>query len=259
MRNQERRQYPSDLTDHQWEAIKELIPKARSGGRKRSTCVRHVLNAIFYLNRTGCTWRSLPADFPPWKTVYYYFSKWQEMNVWRSINDFLVREVRKKAGKNEAPSVLIIDSQTAKAHYGENRGYDGFKRMRGRKRQIIVDTLGMVHGIRVHAADLEDRRQGLELIKTYKPKRRLEMIFADRAYNGCFIDQVFLKFRFWSTIVVNGKAGNLKPTRWIVERTFAWFNHYRRLSRDYERKIENSESMIYLAMTQLMLRRLCFH
>jgi putative transposase len=219
--------------------------------------MRRVIEAIFYLNRSGCAWRYLPSEYPPWKTVYDYFNKWQQTDVWRRINDFLVKEVRKSIGKNEAPSVVMIDSQTAKAHYGENRGYDGYKRMRGRKRQVLVDTLGLIHGVHVHAGDLQDRREGMKLMENFKPQKKLEMIFADRGYNGCFVDQMFLRFKVWTTIQVPKNDGSAQPKRWIVERTFAWFNQYRRLSRDYEKKIRNSESMIYLAMIQLMLRRLC--
>jgi putative transposase len=250
------RRYLSDLTEHQWELIKELIPEARSGGRPRTTCIRSVVDAIFYLNRSGCAWRYLPREYPPWKTVYDYFNKWQKINVWIRINDLLVKKIRVNDGREEFPSVYAIDSQTTKAHYGELRGYDGYKKMRGRKRQVLVDTLGLVHGVRIHAANLEDRRQGAELMETFEPKRRISKVIADRAYNGYFIDMVFSKFRIWTQINLNKNKDNLRPTRWVVERTFAWFNHYRRLSRDYERKTKNSESMIYLAMIQLMLRRL---
>ncbi len=247
--------YPSDLTEHQWECIKGLIPDARSGGRPRTTCVRNILNAVFYVNRTGCPWRHLPRDFPPWKTVYDYFNKWQQMYLWKKINDILVKQVRLACDKKEFPSCLIIDSQTAKAHYGGHRGYDGYKKMRGRKRQILVDTLGLIHGVHIHAADLSDTKEGRRVITEFEPKRKVELLLADKGYRGTFADMVFLKFGLWTSIIGSKESGNLKPKRWIVERTFAWFNFFRRLSRDYERNAKNSEAMIYVSMIQLMLRR----
>ena len=276
--NQLGRSYPSDLTNQQWDVIKDLIPPARRGGRKRTADVRKVLDAVFYLNRTGCGWRYLPENFPPWRTVYEYFSKWRSTRVLEVICEELSKIARKQSGKEEIPSVLIIDSQSAKAQFGESRGYDGFKKVRGRKRHIIVDTLGIVHGIRISPANVGDVNEGIELLRARKPfldQRGLRAIYADGGYRHKFADAMVETFRT-KPIIIQGSTTlvgstkpnargakrekvlrtNLKPTRWIVERTFAWFNHYRRLSRDFERTTASSEAMIHLAMTQILLRKM---
>lgn len=276
--NQQGRSYPSDLTNQQWESIKDLIPTARRGGRRRTTDIRKVIDAFFYLNRTGCGWRYLPKEFPPWPTVYDYFTKWRISGVLENILMYLARVVRVNSGRDETPSVLIIDSQTAKAHFGESRGYDGFKKIRGRKRHIIVDTLGIIHGVRVSPANVGDVKDGLELLRMKKEsleKRGLLAIYADGGYRNKFEDKVFEMFKTRPIILrskvvrttspraidkyskINTVArNNLAPTRWIVERTFAWFNHYRRLARDFEKKTAHSEAMINLAMTQILLRKI---
>lgn len=266
--------YPSDLSEHQWELIKEWIPHARRGGRKRTTDVRKVISAIFYLNRSGCAWRYLPKEFPPWQTVYDYFSTWKLLGIWKRIHELLRTQARLKEQKNAAASALIIDSQSIRAPYGESRGYDGFKRLRGRKRHILVDTLGFVHAVKVHAANQADSTQGHHLFERSFATSRLQTIFADHGYRGEFVKQTKERFGFYPTIPAlrkdsgqgirkttkekraNRKLREVPKKRWIVERTFAWLNHYRRLSKDYERKTSHSESMIELAMTQLLLRRL---
>jgi putative transposase len=220
-----------------------------------------VLNACFYVNRTGCSWRYLPKEYPPWQTVYDYFTRWKRAGIWEEIHALLVAVLRIKSGRSNSPRLTMIDSQSVRAHYGENRGWDGFKKVRGRKRQILVDALGLVHGIRVHAANLEDRREGLTLTKIYFKKGiKPELMMADRAYNGCFSDYLTyyagVKVQILSSSKKDPAATNLKPKRWIVERTFAWFNHYKRLARDYERTTLSSETMIRIAMMQLMLRRM---
>jgi putative transposase len=281
--------YPSDLTDEQWKLIEKLVPSARRGGRPRTTDVRQVINAIFYLNRSGCAWRYLPqqAGFPPWKTVYDYFSRWRSQGIWKGIHDALVRLVRQKQGKNANASVLIVDSQSAKAPSGEARGYDGFKKVKGRKRSLFVDTLGLIHAAKVDPADKSEYRTATEMIQPgqpYYPKsivHSLSALYADGGYRyKDFQHEVRIQWRIAPTMTlaktekrwikykseIHGghewkqvnhiTNSNLKPVRWIVERTFAWFNHYRRLAKDYERKTTHSETMIFLAMTQLMLRKL---
>lgn len=259
-----RSEYPSDLTDEQWKLIRDLLPEARRGGRPRSTCVREVVNALFYLNRTGCAWRYLPKNFPPWQTVYDYFSKWRASGTWRRIHAVLRRELRLTYQKKARPTLLIADSQSVRAPKGESRGFDGYKHVTGRKRQILVDTLGLVHAIKVHAANLQDRKEGAALLDI--PRRgTLKAIYADRGYSGYFCDRAFAKLGIWPRITSLQPGGNgnqfvpanKQPKRWIVERTFSWFNHYRRLAKDYEKKTIYSESMIEIAMTQLMVRRLC--
>lgn len=257
--------YSSDLSDEQWKLIFTFIPDASPGGRRRTTDTREVLNAIFYLNRSGCTWRDLPKNFPPWQTVYTYFSSWTRSGVWVRIHDYLNRQARLRVDRREEAGVLIVDSQSAKAHYGEEKGFDGFKKVRGRKRHILVDTLGLIWGVRITKANLSDTKEAVHLVRNYKLSRTVEKVYADKGYMGSFCNAAFAKFGVWPRITslkVNPKhshdfqESNLKPKRWIVERTFAWFNHYRRLSKDYEKRIINSESMIRLAMTQLLLRRL---
>jgi len=267
--------YPSDLSDTQWNAIKELIPSARYGGRPRTTNVREVINAIFYLTRSGCAWRYLPKSYPPWRTVYEYFSNWRRLGLWKKIHNRLRDRLRISQGRDISASALIVDSQSIRAAYGENRGYDGFKRLRGRKRHILVDTLGLLHSVRVHAANLSDRSQGHRLFEGFPQykRARLDAVFADHGYRGQFVEDLHWDFGFYPTIpalrknsgqgrrktakekLANRRLGKTPKKRWVVERTFSWFNHYRRLSKDYERKVAHSESMIYLAMTQLMLRR----
>lgn len=271
-----RSEYPSNLTDEQWKLILSLIPEARPGGRPRSADVRQIVNAVFYLNRSGCAWRYLPKNFPPWQTVYDYFSRWRIQGVWKMIHEKLIKSARKCVGKKSQPSMLIIDSQSVRAPNGEERGYDGFKKLRGRKRHIMVDTLGFVHGIRIHAANLQDRSQGHLLLENYEEGKfkKLKAIYADNGYRGLFVKEVTQRLGFeptmpdlpmggrgrtksWKERLAHKQRARVVPKkRWIVERTFAWFNHYRRLSKDYERTAKTSEHMVYVAMTQLLLKRL---
>jgi putative transposase len=276
--------YPSDLSDSQWETIRKFIPCARRGGRPRTTDVRQIVNAVFYLNRVGCAWRYLPKQsaFPPWQTVYDYFSRWSASGVWQQIHDYLVTQVRKSAGRNEATSVLIVDSQSIKAPSGEDRGYDGFKKVRGRKRNLFVDTLGLIHSVKVNGAQKREDRSAIEMMKPDQPYypqatvQKLSAFYADGAYKAHdFQNEIKKRWGIWPTLKTASKkvdiqqvkpgiyqrvygyqVSSLKPVRWIVERTFSWFNHYRRLAKDYERKTKNSETMIQLAMTQIMLTRL---
>jgi putative transposase len=270
--------YPSDLTDAQWGLILPFIPKAKRGGRRRTTCIREVMNSIFYVLRTGCAWRYLPMEFPPWQTVYSYFSQWQQMGVWKTIHGAIRRQTRLNKGKDEVPSCLIIDSQTVKASSGEMRSYDGYKKITGRKRQILVDTLGLIHGIYVHAASFTDCKEGHKLLLRYPRQFRskLKTIYADQGYRGTFESEVkkiigikpsvpprnTKKLTYWDKrrrnqkMKLNVKSLKMAPKRWIVERTFAWFNFFRRLSRDYEKTVIKSETMIQLAGTFLMIQRL---
>lgn len=277
MLRQSGRLYPSDLSNQQWKSIRRLIPQARAGGRPRKTSVRQVINAIFYLSRSGCAWRYLPCSFPPWQTVYDYFAEWKRLGVWTRIHEVLRNRVRVLHGRPEAPRCVIIDSQTIKAPRGEQRAWDGFKKIRGRKRQTLVDTLGMVQAVRVHAADLQDQKEGHHLyrqLSSFK-KRRIERILADLGYRGQFVRETHEEFGFDPEIKTRGYTGQgrrktteekklwrqtrpmlVQPKRWIVERTFGWWDHYRRLAKDYEFKTTSSEAMIYIAMSQLMIRRL---
>lgn len=268
--------YPSDLSEEQWNFIKDLIPSARRGGRPRSTDEKRVVDACFYLIRTGCPWRFLPKEFPPWRTVYEYFKRWSISGVWKSIHDRLRDQIRKEDGRNTKPSYLILDSQSVRACRGEALGYDGFKRVRGRKRHIFVDTLGLIHDIYIHAGDLSDTKEGAKAVFNLvnHHKDTLKVMHVDQGYRGTFIDTFSVIFGFIPLMYKRENTGQGKrksstekrhrrmtrekidePKRWIVERTFAWFNGSRRLLVDHERSLTHCYSMIYLSMTGLMLRR----
>lgn len=260
--NYNQKRYDSDLTDAQWELIKNFFPAPREGGRPRSTNLRRVCDAIFYLAKTGCQWRYLPHDFPPWQTVYGYFGFFILTGVWEKINAKLSREVRLIEDKREYPTAAVVDSQSIKSfNKGQERGFDGGKLVKGRKRHILVDTLGLVLGVVVTAANFGDR-DGLKLLLNKIPnriKKCLELIWADSNYTGEIIDWVATTFQLVLSIVkrLPEQVGfKLLPKRWIVERSFGWFNFYRRLSKDYEDLPRNSENFIYISVIQIMLRRL---
>lgn len=253
--------YPSDLTQDQWQIIKVYIPKQRAGGRRRSTNVREALNAILYLLRTGCAWRYLPKDFPNWRTVYDYFKLFRDAHVFEKLNFELNSKVRSQLKRSKLPHLGIIDSQAIKNPSGETRGYEGFKKVRGRKRSIIVDANGLIWGLHVHSANDQDAGGGVEALdKLYQPaKESLEVILADKAYDRKPFKPVAeilydLKLQF-SKSATKGYS-TMRKKRWIVERTFAWFNNFRRLSKDYEKLTASSEAMIFLAMCTICLHRL---
>jgi putative transposase len=255
------KRYPSDLTRTQWKRLQRLLPPAQPGGRPRAVDLREVLNGLLYIARGGCSWRMMPKDLPPWSTCYDYFRKWRNDGTWPRINDALRTQVRHKNKRKKSPSMAIIDSQSVKTtEQGGPRGKDPHKRINGRKRHLVVDTLGLVVAAVVHAADLQDR-DGAKLVLEKLVGRfpRLKKILADGIYNGGIAEWA-KEVGGWILELVVRPAGQKKfevlPWRWIVERTFAWLGRYRRLSKDYERQPESSESWIYIAMTHLMLRRL---
>jgi putative transposase len=261
------KRYPSDLTRTQWKRLRPLLPPALPGGRPREVDLREVLNGIFYIARGGCSWRMMPTDLPPWSTCYDYFRKWRKDGTWRTINDTLRTQIRHKNKRKTSPSLAIIDTQSVKTtEQGGPRGKDPHKMVSGRKRHLLVDTLGLILMVVVHSAGIQDRdgaKLVLEKIKGCFP--RLKKILADGIYNGG-IAAWAMEFGGWLLELVRKpkpKKGSKEKKRfvvlkwrWIVERTFAWLGRYRRLSKDYERCPESSEAWIYVAMIHLMLRRL---
>lgn len=256
-----REPYPSDLSDAEWEIIEPLLPRPKRKGRPRVHPLRELLNAIFYIVRSGCVWRMLPHDFPPWKTVYHYFRIWRKDGTWEQINAALRGEVRVAAGRDPEPSAGILDSQSVKTTETPGpRGYDAGKKVNGRKRHILVDTLGLLLMVVVHVASLQDRdgaKLVLEKIRGRFP--RLQLIWADGAYAGKLVDWVKRVCHLVLEIVkrpAGVKGFQVLPRRWVAERTLGWLGRYRRLSKDYEALPESSEAMIYIAMIHLMVRRL---
>ena len=254
--------YPSDMMDAQWELLKPHLPPPAERGRKRRVNLREIVNAIFYVLHTGCQWAYLPHDFPPPDTVYGYFQRWRRDGTWERLNTRLRGKVRQAVGKDPEPSAGIIDSQSVKTtEAGGLRGFDSGKKVKGRKRQVLVDTLGLLLVVVVHSASVQDRdgaRLLFERVLTRFP--RLQLIWADASYAGPKLGDWLKQACRWLLEIVKRSdpihTFEVQPHRWIVERTFGWFNRERRLSKDYEQLPETSEAWIYVTMSRLMLRRL---
>src|SRR6478672_5664715 len=259
--NAKAKRYPSDLTHTQWKRLKRLLPEAKPGGRPRSVDLREVLNGIFYIVRGGCAWRMMPNDLPPWSTCQDYFYKWRNDGTWAKLNDALRTQVRHKDRRKKSPSMGIIDSRSVKTtERGGPHGKDAHKKVNGRKRHLVVDTMGMVVAAVVHSADIQDRDGAKPVLRKLVGRfPRLKKVLADGIYNGGIAEWA-KELGGWIFELVVRPEGEKKfevlKWRGIVERTFAWLGRYRRLSKDYERQPESGEAMIYIAMTQLMLRRL---
>jgi putative transposase len=256
-----RKPYPSDLTDQEWTLLLPELPPPVPAGAPRQTDLREVVNAILYRLHNGCAWRALPHDFPPEGTVRDYFHRWRRGGLWAKINDTLRRQVRQVEGRNDEPSAGIIDSQSAKGtRTSGSKGYDGGKKVKGTKRHILVDTLGLLLCVVVHSAGIQDR-DGAKLVLN-KAKRSfptLKLIWADGGYAGKLIEWVWQVCGWVLEIVKRSdtaKGWVLLPRRWVVERTFGWLSQCRALARDYEFHPETSEALIQVAMIHLMLRRL---
>jgi putative transposase len=261
MRNDRCKQYKSDLSDQEWTVLKPLVPVNEGPGRKMTLSLRRVLEAIFYVVRTGCQWRAMPGDFPNWNSVYYHFRKWVKDGTWRLINAALCKLERQKRGRKPQPTGAVMDTQSVKTTaLAQERGFDGHKRVKGHKRHILTDTIGNLLDVVVHTADIADCKGAPPLIKKVAETfPTIQKIWVDGAYKGDLVDLVKETLDAVLEIVereAGQKGFQVLPKRWVVERTFAWFEWYRRLSRDYERLLECSASMIYLASIKMMLKRI---
>jgi putative transposase len=269
MKTTPRRAYPTDLNDKQWTRLAPLFPIPRSTrGRPRTWAYREIVNAIFYIVRSGEAWRLLPHDFPPWQTVYGYYWQWRNSGLWDTLNTTLVPAVRQQAGRHPQPSAASIDSQSVKtAEGGEERGVDVHKQVSGRKRHIVVDVLGLVLLVVVHSAGIPDGTGGKLVLATlcgrikrtvYNRWCRLKLLWADGAYEDIV---PWVKQTCGWTLEITRRPPDAKgfvviPRRWVVERTFGWLGRYRRLSKDFEHQVRSSEAMVYLANIHRMLRLL---
>jgi len=256
--------YPTDLNDTQWSKIRPYLPAEALTGRPREHGWRRILNGIYYVLQSGCSWRMLPRDLPPWQTVYHYFRLWRKSGLWERLNRILREKVRLHFGKKRRPSAAILDSQSIKTSEGGLEcGFDAGKQVNGRKRHTLVDTLGLILKVTVTAGNVQDRDGAKCLLKEISVEKeviqRLELIWADGSYRGELIAWLEALFGCKLEIVEKPKdqvGFQILPKRWIVERTFAWLVRQRRLARDYEHLPETSEAFIYVAMIRLMLRRL---
>jgi putative transposase len=259
-----RKPYRSDVTDAQWNLLKDLLPPARPGGRPREVDLREVLNTLMYQARTGCQWDFLPHDLLPKSTVWDYFVAWQNDGTWQNVLDTLRGKIRKEAGREETPSACCIDTQTVKStEMGGVVGYDGGKKIKGRKRHIVVDTMGLLLAVVVTAANLDDGTYASLVLGKLAPQKypRLQKVFADNKYHNktlqLWLSQTKACYQVEVSSKPEGEPG-FKPVkiRWVVEQSHACLGRCRRLSKDYERLTSSSETWVHLSAIQRMLRRL---
>jgi putative transposase len=258
-----RKAYPSDLTDEEWERIEALVPTPKSGGRPAKISRREIVNALFYLSRNGVVWRAMPHDLPNWSTVYQYYSRWYKEGIWQTLLENLTMLERVEQGRLPQPSAAVIDSQSVKTvQGGPQRGFDAAKKVKGRKRHILVDTLGLLLMVLVTGASTteEDGAQRLLNLSWWRwTTKRLKLIWADNGYHKGRLLGFAKKVLGWHIQIVKRpkkvKGFVLLKRRWVVERTSGWLNWYRRLSKDYEHQPQSSEAQVQLAMISVLRKR----
>lgn len=260
--NRDQLRYPSDLSEEEFATLAPYLPaQSNPRGRPRQVKLHDIINALSYWLRSGCQWRMLPKDFPPWKTVYSYYWRWCQTGVWYQVHERLYPLVRLTEGRNPSPTAAILDSQSVKTcESGGPSGFDAAKKVKGRKRHIVVDVLGLLVAAMVHTADIQDRQGGTHVLEAaYRCFASLLLVWADAGYRGPVFAKAFDQIASWTLeIVSKTKTSSFQvlPKRWIVERTFAWMGRNRRLSKDYERNISHSQANLFFSMSLLMVRRL---
>jgi|SRR3974390_1032102 len=257
--------YASDMTDAEWRLIARKLPRRRRLGRPRKVNLRKVVEAILFILSTGCQWRALPREFPPYSTVQSYFYAWRDTGRWYRIVRALVRRARQKLGRRPTPTAAVIDSQSAATtHAGGPRGFDPGKRVYGRKRHIVTDTNGLLLAVHVHPANVQDVHGAVPLLERVRHRfPKLRHVFADRVYRGAQLVNALSHCGPWRIEIVERPLGvkgfKLLPRRWVVERTFAWFGRCRRLARDFEGSTSTEVAWLLVAHLRLLTRRLAMH